>query len=85
MDKLRVLQWFEYIEWAENMEIPGFGLLRTPSGAEKVWWKVKRHIRWVSWWVGGLPAREPFPGPEPGQRRQNRTRVERLHGSRSYT
>jgi hypothetical protein len=72
MDKLRVLQWFEYKEWVESMEVAGYGLLRKPSGADKLCWRSKRYLRWVSWWVGGLSVREPFPGPEPGQRRRRR-------------
>jgi len=86
MDKLRALQWFEYMEWAKGMEIPGIvRLLRTPLVAEKLWWLVKRYLRWISWWVGALPAREPFPGPGSGQRKQNPRPVNNLLISHSYT
>jgi len=78
MEKLRVLQRFEYQEWAESMQVSGVGLLTTPSGADKSWWALKRHLRWSSWWIGHLPAREPLPWPEPGQRRRSPCPSEKL-------
>jgi hypothetical protein len=69
MEKLKVLQWFEEQDWRASMMVfPGPGLLHTPSTAERLWWFVKRNIRFLTWWVGSLPPREPFPAPAREQR-----------------
>lgn len=69
MDKLKVLQWFEEQSWRASMMVfPGPRLLRTPSTVERLWWFAKRNIRYLTWWVGSLPPREPYPSPAPDQR-----------------
>jgi hypothetical protein len=65
MEKLKVLQWFEEMVWLHGMQIlPGGSPLQEPSVMDKLWWFGKRHMRWVTWWAGSLPLREPFPRPE---------------------
>lgn len=68
MDKLRVLQWFEYEEYLQTMTIDGNGrLLHRPGLRHKLWWTGKRYLRWVVWWIGDRPELKPFPPLEPGQ------------------
>jgi hypothetical protein len=85
MEKLKVLQWFEHTEWVNDMRVPGGRLLDTPMMAEKMWWSMKRRIRWAAWWIGDLPDREPFPGPTLGQRRVAPLRPDSVYINLRYT
>jgi hypothetical protein len=85
MDKLRVLQWFEFEEYVQTMDMDGTGrLLLTPDWTDKLWWTGKRYLRWISWWIGDLPERQPFPGPEPGQLRKGRSLRDSVLWNRRY-
>jgi hypothetical protein len=85
MDKLCVLQWFEFEEYVQTMDMDGTGrLLLTPDWTDKLWWTGKRYLRWISWWIGDLPERQPFPGPEPGQLRKGRSLRDSVLWNRRY-
>jgi hypothetical protein len=85
MEKLRVLEWFEYDEYLLTMEIGASGrFLQIPGWTDKLWWTAKRYLRWFSWWFWDLPELTPFPAPAPGQLRRDCSLRESVLYARRY-